>query len=105
MKGILGRKIGMTSVFTKDGRLIPVTAIEVEPNVYEAIKGQSTADFISKLSISLKESSETEYWLELLHESEYIEDKSFDSIYNDCKEILKILISITKSQKNSLFNQ
>ena len=74
-------------------------------NVKEAIHGQTKADFYAKMNIALKETSETEYWLELLHESEYIEDKSFDSIYKDCKEILKILISITKSQKNSLFNQ
>ena len=45
-------------------------------NVKEAIRGQSRADFYAKLNISLKEASETEYWLELLHESEYIEEKT-----------------------------
>ncbi|MEE3333884.1 MAG: four helix bundle protein [Ruminococcus sp.] len=68
-------------------------------NVKEAIHGQSKADFYSKMNIALKECSETEYWLELLYESEFIDKRSFDNIYSDCKEILRILISITKTQK------
>lgn len=68
-------------------------------NVREAIRGQSSADFYSKLNIALKEASETEYWLELLGESEYIEKEHFDSIYSDCQEIISILVAITKTQK------
>ena len=68
-------------------------------NVKEAIKGQSKPDFYAKMNISLKEASETEYWLELLHESDYIDDNGFESIYSDCQEIVKILVSITKTQK------
>ena len=67
-------------------------------NIREALRGQSKADFYAKLNISLKEASETEYWLELLHESSYIDEKSFNSIYSDCQEILKLLVSITKTQ-------
>ena len=67
-------------------------------NVKEAIRAQSKADFYSKLNISLKEASETEYWLELLFESEYITSQEFNSIYPDCEEIIKILVSITKTQ-------
>lgn len=70
-------------------------------NVKEAIRGQSKADFYAKMNISLKEASETEYWLELLHESGYIEKKSFVSIYEDCQELIKILVTITKSQKGA----
>ena len=70
-------------------------------NVKEAIRGQSRADFYAKLNISLKEASETEYWLELLHESGYIEEKPFVSIYEDCQELIKILVTITKSQKGA----
>ena len=70
-------------------------------NVKEAIRAQSKADFYSKMNIALKECSETEYWLELLHESGYITNEQFESIYSDCKEILKILMSITKTQNNS----
>ncbi len=68
-------------------------------NVKEAIRGQSKADFYSKLNIALKEASETEYWLELLYETDFINEKLFKSIYSDCQEIIKILVSITKTQK------
>jgi four helix bundle protein len=66
-------------------------------NVKEALRGQSRPDFRSKMSIALKEASETEYWLELLHESGYIDDKSFQSIYNDNLEIIKIITRIVKN--------
>ncbi len=69
-------------------------------NVKEAIRGQSKADFHAKMCIALKEASETEYWLELLHESGYLDKAVFDSIFSDCQEILKILMSITKTTKN-----
>ena len=68
-------------------------------NVKEAIRGQSKPDFYSKLNIALKEASETEYWLEILYETEYIDKKLFDSIYSDCQELIKLLVSITKTQK------
>ena len=70
-------------------------------NVKEAIRGQSKADFYAKMNISLKEARETEYWLELLHESGYPEEKPFFSIYEDCQELIKILVTITKSQKGA----
>ena len=70
-------------------------------NVKEAIRAQSKPDFYSKMNIALKESSETEYWLELLYESDYITKEQFDSLYTDCRELLKILVSITKTQNNS----
>ena len=66
-------------------------------NVKEAIRGQSKADFISKMSIALKEASETEYWLELLYETDFLDKNQFDSIYADNQELLKILTSIVKS--------
>lgn len=67
-------------------------------NVKEAIRAQSKPDFYAKLNIALKEASETEYWLELLYESEYITKEQFESIYADCQELLRILTSITKTQ-------
>ena len=70
-------------------------------NVREAIRGQSKPDFYAKLNIALKEASETEYWIELLYESDYLKKSVFDSIYNDCQEIIKILVSITKTQKSN----
>ena len=68
-------------------------------NVKEAIRGQSKPDFYAKMNIALKEASETEYWLELLYESEYISKIQFDSVYADCQEVIKLLVSITKTQK------
>ena len=66
-------------------------------NVKEAIRGQSKADFIAKMNIALKETSETEYWLELLLEAQYLNQKQFESVYADCKELLRILTSILKT--------
>ena len=68
-------------------------------NAKEASVAQSRADFYAKLSISLKEAAETEYWLEILHESEYIDDRQFESIWGDCTELLKILTSILKTRQ------
>ena len=71
-------------------------------NCREAIYAQSTLDFINKLSIALKEASETEFWLELLHDSTYIDDKSYESIHEECVELIKLLTSIIKSTKSTL---
>ena len=68
-------------------------------NIKEAIRGQSKADFYAKMNIALKEASETEYWLEILNETDYIDNNLFESLYSDCQELIKILISITKTQK------
>lgn len=65
-------------------------------NVREAIRGQSRADFGAKMNIALKEACETEYWLELLYKTDYIEKEHCESIYNDCKEIIRILTAIVK---------
>ena len=70
-------------------------------NVAESMNAQSRADFISKLSISLKEATETKYWLELLHESDHISDKQFVSIVNDLNIILGTLVNTIKSTKQN----
>ncbi len=74
-------------------------------NCREATYAQSKMDFINKLSIALKEANETTYWLELLHDSDFIDDKSFNSIHDDGLEILKLLISIIKTSKENLQKQ
>lgn len=66
-------------------------------NVKEALRGQSRADIRSKMNIALKEACETEYWLELLYETEYIDEPSYNSISEDNKEIIKILTKIVKN--------
>ena len=69
--------------------------------IREAEQGESKADFIHKLAIALKEANETEYWLDLLFQSEYIEEKSYKSIHADVKELIKLLTSIIKTSKNN----
>lgn len=68
-------------------------------NINEAQAGESTLDFIHKLSISCKETRETEYWLKLLKDTKYIDEKSFKSIIKDCNEILNIINSIIITSK------
>jgi four helix bundle protein len=69
--------------------------------VREAEFGQSKADFISKMSIALKEANETDYWLNLLKDTGYISQKMFESISEDCIELIKLLVSTVKTSKNS----
>ena len=67
-------------------------------NVKESLRGQSRADFYSKMNIALKEASETEYWLELLYETGYLDSMAYKSINKACQELLKLLVSIVKSK-------
>ena len=71
-------------------------------NISEALRGQSDADFISKLSISLKEANETAYWLKLLYKTDYLTEKQYESIHKDANEIIAILVSIIKTKKQNL---
>jgi four helix bundle protein len=68
--------------------------------IREAEHAQSKADFVSKMSIALKEANETEYWIDLLHQSNYIDDKNYKSIHPDIVELLKLLVSIVKTSRN-----
>ena len=68
-------------------------------NIREATRAESKSDFYHKLNISLKEAEETAYWLELLNESDFITEPQFKSVYQDCNEIISLLVSITKNQK------
>ena len=67
--------------------------------VRESEHAQSRADFINKLSIALKEANETEYWILLLRRTDYISQMEFDSIVQDCRAIVRILISIVRTSK------
>ena len=68
-------------------------------NVHEAVISFSKADFIYKMNTALKEAVETEYWLEILHETEYITDDEFLSIKKDCSELSRLLTAIVKTSK------
>ena len=73
------------------------TKTSIGANVKEAIYAQSKADFTAKLFIAQKESAETEYWLELLYESDYMSKSEFDSIYGDCEELMNMIVASTKT--------
>ena len=68
-------------------------------NVAEAEQAQSRLDFINKLSIALKEASETDYWIRLLYAAEYLRQKEYESIIDDCRALEKMLTSIIKTTK------
>ena len=68
-------------------------------NIAEAQQAQSKPDFISKMSVALKETTETKYWLKLLNATAYLNDNEVKTILADCVEIEKILTSILKSCK------
>ena len=68
-------------------------------NVSEAQQAQSKADFISKMSIALKEANETDYWLRLLYATQYLPENAYQSILADCNELQKLLTTIIKSAK------
>ena len=68
-------------------------------NLAEADYAVSKSDFLSKLYISLKETSETLYWLKILYKTDYLAEKEYNSIFSDCEEIRKILSSSTKTLK------
>ena len=80
-------------------RQILKSGTSIGANVKEAIRGQTKPDFYAKMNVALKEASETEYWLELLVGSQLIEPAHYSDIYEDCQEIIKLLVSITKKQK------
>ena len=69
--------------------------------VREAEYGQSKPDFISKLSIALKEANECDYWINLLKDSDYITLETFNDLQNDNKEIIYMLISSVKTSKST----
>ena len=71
-------------------------------NIEEANQAQSKADFVHKLSISQKEAFETDYWLRLLRDSEYLTETQANSLLNDCRELQKLLTTSNKTAKENL---
>ena len=69
-------------------------------NTRESKNAQSRMDFLNKLNIALKEADETAYWLDLLHVSNYIDDKQYKSLDTDCSELIRLLTAIIKTLRN-----
>ena len=70
-------------------------------NITEAQRGQSKADFASKMNIALKEAYETEYWIRLLYRTGYLGQKVYESIHTEILELISILMSICKTANAS----
>ena len=70
----------------------------VGANVAEGVRGQSKADFYAKMSIALKEASETSFWLDILHETDYLSNEQFGNLNDKCDEIISILVAILKNR-------
>ena len=68
--------------------------------VREAEQAESKADFIHKLSISLKEANETDYWIELLFQTDFLSENEYKTIKEDVEELIKLLVSIIKTSKS-----
>ncbi len=73
----------------------------ISANVHESEFAQSPSDFISKLHIALKEANETMNWLNLLHDTDILTDKQFDSMSEDCSEVIALLVSSIKTVKKN----
>lgn len=71
-------------------------------NLAEAIYGISDKDFLSKMYISLKECAETKYWLDLLFKTDYLTEQQYQSINEDCTELIKLLTSSAKTMSIKL---
>lgn len=70
-------------------------------NISESQEAESKKDFIHKLSVALKEARETHYWLNLFVHSGIIDDQEFQSLSDDCEQVIKLLVSILKKLKES----
>ena len=81
------------------GRQLMRSGTSIGANVKEATRGVSKADFTAKMSISLKEASESEFWIELLRDTDYITTEQAESMLSDCQELLKLLMTIVKTSK------
>ena len=75
------------------------SATSIGANIYEAHYAQGKKDFVSKLEIALKEASETGYWLEILRETDYIDEQQYNILSNKCAKLRVMLISSCKTAK------
>lgn len=92
--------VGSKKEFTLSRQILR-SGTSIGANIEEAIGGQSRKDFVSKMNIAYKESRETNYWLRLLKDTDYLEKTEFESIFSDLEEINKLLASIIKTTKNN----
>ena len=102
------RMVRLTQLLQKDkseyvlSKQIMRSGTAIGALVREAEFGQSKSDFVHKLSIALKEANESDYWISLLYDTDYIDKALYDSLLADCKELIAILVSSVKTIKSQL---
>ena len=84
------------------GRQVMRSGTAIGALVREAEFAQSTPDFINKLNVALKEANETDYWLNILKDSHYIDENAYTSMEADCKELIAILVASIKTLKSKI---
>ena len=77
-------------------RQICKSGTSIGANIAEAQRAHSTADFVAKLKIALKEANETQYWLRLLYRTDYINKPQYESLFSDVDELISLLTAICK---------
>lgn len=82
------------------GKQVLRSGTSVGALIRESEFAASKADFINKLTVSLKEANETEYWLMLLHDTDYLSNEVFNSLQSDCKELIAMLVASIKTAKS-----
>ena len=102
------RVVGMARYLQKEkgefvlSKQVLKSGTSIGANVRESKNAESKLDFVHKLEIALKESDETEYWLDILYETNYIPQSIYDSMLTDNKELTALLTSIIKTSKSSI---
>jgi four helix bundle protein len=84
------------------GKQLLKSGTSIGANVEEALQGQSTKDFVSKLSISLKEAQESHYWIRLLRDKNKLDLNTASALLKESEELIKLLTSIIKTTKKSI---
>lgn len=73
--------------------------------LWESEQAQSKADFIHKVNIALKEANESYYWISLLKDTGYMNETEYESLINDCDELIKLTASVVKTSKKNINNE
>lgn len=100
--------VNMVKLMNQDWRLNSLfgqvlrSGTSISANIRESEFAQSSSDFISKLSIALKEANETAYWLELLKDVDCISDLQYNELAGKCRELIALLVASIKTKKQKI---
>ena len=104
-KVVISMKHLMSSVENKEyfiSKQLIRSGTSIAANIAEANFPQSDADYVNKMSIALKEANESRLWIRLLRECEYLSNEEYESLFNDCEKIIKIVFTIIQKVKKRI---